>query len=619
MAIQQLPPQLINQIAAGEVIERPASIVKELLENSLDAGAQSVVVDLEQGGVKRVRVRDDGCGIPRDEIELALARHATSKIASLDDLEHVVSMGFRGEALPSIASVSRLMLTSRVEGADSGWRYALDGGEPDGPLQPGPHPLGTTIEVRDLFYNVPARRKFLRTERTEFSHSQQVVERLALSFFSVGFELNHNQRNVLRLPPAKAQAEMARRVARVVGGPFLEQSVFLDESAAGLRLWGWIGLPTFSRSQMDMQYSYVNGRWIRDKTVSHAIRLGYQDVLYHGRHPAFVLFLELDPARVDVNAHPTKQEVRFRDSRLVHDFIYKTIKRVIAGIGPSDAAFSAEGLVAGAERQSPPQSVPSAPPPRNETLDLGETAGIDSTSGGSSGGLSSGGSPSFRPSPQQVAEQMSAYQSLAEGARSMPSPPAVGAPLGYALAQLHGIYILAQNDAGLVLVDMHAAHERITYERLKALHGEQGLKSQPLLVPLTLQVSRPEADLVESAAEALENLGLMLDRVGPEKIVVRGVPALLREGDAESLVRDVLADLREKGLSTRVEEAAHALLSTMACHGSVRANRKLTLEEMNALLRDMEATERSGQCNHGRPTWVQLSMAQLDRLFMRGQ
>ncbi len=340
MSIQQLPPQLINQIAAGEVVERPASVVKELLENSLDAGAQSIAVEVEAGGVKRLRVRDDGCGIAGDEIELALARHATSKIRDLDDLEQVTSMGFRGEALPSIASVSRLTLTSAVEGAESGWRYQLDGGRPVGELQPCPHPSGTTIEVCDLFYNVPARRKFLRTERTEFGHLEQVVERLALSWFDVGFELRHNQRQSLRLAPARDQSARDRRVAAVCGEPFVEQSVFIDESGAGLRIWGWLGLPTFSRSQMDMQYFYVNGRMVRDKLVNHAVRQGYQDVLYHGRHPAFVLHLELDPALVDVNAHPAKHEVRFRDSRLVHDFIFRTLKRVIAGLTPAAAPVS---------------------------------------------------------------------------------------------------------------------------------------------------------------------------------------------------------------------------------------------------------------------------------------
>ncbi len=603
MSIQQLPPQLINQIAAGEVVERPASVAKELLENSLDAGAQSIAVDAEAGGVKRLQVRDDGRGIPADEIPLALARHATSKIRDLDDLERVTSMGFRGEALPSIASVSRLTLTSAVEGADSGWRYQLDGGHPLADPQPYPHPLGTTIEVCDLFYNVPARRKFLRTERTEFGHLEQVVERLALSWFDVGFELRHNQRQSLRLPPARDRQARDRRVASVCGAPFIEQSVFMDEAGAELRLWGWLGLPTFSRSQMDMQYFYVNGRMIRDKLVNHAVRQGYQDVLYHGRHPAFVLHLELDPTRVDVNAHPTKHEVRFRDSRLVHDFIYRTIKRVIAELTPASSPTpGATAPAVGAHE----------PPPRMSPLDLPETAGRRA--------------PAFapdRPAPAAVAEQLAGYQALAEGIEQSSPPsgaePAVGAPLGYALAQLHGIYILAENQAGLVLVDMHAAHERITYERMKAIHHESGLRSQPLLLPLTISVSRREADLVESRQQLLEKLGLQLDRLGPEKIAIRGVPALLRDADAEALVRDVLADLREKGGSSRVEEAANELLSTMACHGSVRANRKLTLEEMNALLRDMEATERSGQCNHGRPTWIQMSVDQLDKLFMRGQ
>lgn len=601
MTIRQLPPQLINQIAAGEVIERPASVAKELLENSLDAGARAISIDVEQGGIRRIRIRDDGVGIPVDEMPLAFARHATSKIGSLEDLEHIRSLGFRGEALPSIASVSRIAMVSAVAGADSGWRYALDGGRVLGEPQPSPHPTGTTIDVRDLFYNVPARRKFLRTEKTEFGHLEQLVRRLALSHFDVSFELSHNQRQSLRLPPATTEELRGRRVGDVFGSAFLEQSVFFDESGAGLRLWGWIGLPTFSRSQADMQYFYVNQRMIRDKLVMHAVRQGYQDVLYHGRHPAYILFLEIDPALVDVNAHPTKHEVRFRESRLVHDFVFRTLKHVIADIRPGVPVESSGVQNADIPQTNAPvqQAAPLPPAAQAEDHRSRATAPV---------GL--------------VAEQLANYGRMAAAA-SVPAhviDEAVDAPpLGYALAQLHGIYVLAQNAAGLVVVDMHAAHERITYEQLKRSYQGDGLRMQPLLLPLTVRVSRREADLVESSTALLATLGMELDRSGDESIVVRAVPTLLSDADNEQLVRDVLADLLEKGGSSRVEDAMNDLLSTMACHGSVRANRQLTIPEMNALLRDMERTERSGQCNHGRPTWMQFSIDQLDKLFQRGQ
>jgi len=600
MSIHQLPPQLINQIAAGEVVERPASVVKELLENSLDAGALAISIDVEQGGVKRIRIRDDGAGIPRDEIPLALARHATSKISGLDDLEKIRSLGFRGEALPSIASVSRLTLTSAQANDDSGWCYSGDAGGGAGELEPYPHPVGATLDVQDLFYNVPARRKFLRTERTEFNHLEQVVQRLALSHFEVGFELRHNQRLSLKVAPAQTREQQARRVAEVCGSAFVEQSVFMDESGAGLRLWGWVGLPTFSRSQADLQYFYVNQRMVRDKLVAHAVRQAYRDVLFHGRHPAFVLYLELDPVLVDVNAHPTKHEVRFRESRLVHDFIYRSLQRVIADVRPED--HNALASLQSAVQETIPEQA-NAP--------LGEPAGYSFPRSNS-------------PSAGAVREQLAGYQSLATAAGQAASeakPVQEGGmpPLGYALAQLHGIHILAENQAGLVLVDMHAAHERITYERMKASQADNKLRVQPLLVPVSLTVSQHEAELVETEHALLSSLGLQVDRSGPETLIIRAVPSLLRHADAEGLVRDVLADLKEKGSSSRIDDAVNDIFSTMACHGSVRANRKLTLEEMNQLLRDMEQTERSGQCNHGRPTWVQLSIEQLDKLFLRGQ
>jgi len=606
MPISQLPPQLINQIAAGEVVERPASVVKELLENSLDAGARRIQVDVEQGGVRRIRIRDDGTGIPRDELSLALSRHATSKIASLDDLERVASLGFRGEALPSIASVSRLTLISATPSGDSGWTIQGDGGDRFEAPMPAAHPTGTTVDVKDLFFNVPARRKFLRTERTEFGHLEEVVRRIALSRFRVGFELSHNQKPGLRLPPAEDEAQQLERVAAICGEAFATQVVRIEHEAAGLRLHGWLGLPTYSRSQADLQYFYVNGRMVRDRLISHAVRQAYQDVLFHGRHPAFVLYLELDPALVDVNAHPAKHEVRFRESRLAHDFLFRSLHRVLAELRPGQG-------MAPARMDSPePQADPARP---------GAYRG-GSWGGGSQSGLN-----------LRVAEVMGAYGDLhpapvaadplasVQGMAPVMSEPGQGEapPLGYALAQLHGVFILAQNQEGLVLVDMHAAHERITYERLKRAYWGEGLKSQPLLVPAHMNVSSREADLVETHGEAFSRFGFDLDRAGIEQLRVRAVPTLLARADTESLVRDVLSDLLTHGESTRVEEAVNELLSSLACHGSVRANRQLTIPEMNALLRDMEATERSGQCNHGRPTWVQLSMDQLDRLFMRGQ
>jgi len=588
MPIQVLPPRLVNQIAAGEVIERPASVVKELLENSLDAGACSIEIDIEHGGRQRIRVRDDGSGIPRDELSLALSRHATSKIATLEDLEHIGSLGFRGEALPSIASVSRLRLSSCSAGAEAGWTVEGDGS--DRPLSPAPvaHPHGTTVDIRDLFFNTPARRKFMRTDATEYRHIETVVHRIALSSFPVAFTLRHNQRAALHLPAAKTREQQERRVAELCGNAFMEQAIHIEHAAAGLRLHGWVALPTFSRSQADLQYFYVNDRMVRDKLVAHAVRQAYQDVLFHGRHPAYLLFLEIDPAAVDVNAHPAKHEVRFRDSRLVHDFLFRTLHEALAAVRPS-----------------PEQP---APQPARPVAGLQfETARATAS-----------GQPSLR---FDVREQMNRYGALHPA--PVPAPDAGTAPdefpLGFALGQLHGVYIMAQNATGLVLVDMHAAHERITYEQLKQAQAGEGIRSQPLLVPLRLGVSVREADACEAQQDAIGELGLDIDRTGREQVVVRAIPALLHAADIGALVRDVLADILEHGSSRRVQESLNELLSTMACHGSVRANRRLTQDEMNALLRDMERTERSGQCNHGRPTWVQVSLAELDKLFLRGR
>ncbi len=596
--IQLLPPQLINQIAAGEVIERPASVVKELLENSLDAGARSLEIDVEQGGKQLIRVRDDGVGVSRDDLALALSRHATSKIRTLEDLERVTSMGFRGEALPSISSVSRLRLISRAQDADAAWGIEADGREQGMEPRPAAHPAGTTVEVRELFYNTPARRKFLRTDKTEFGHLENVIKRLALSRFDTAFHLRHNRRAIASLNPALDEGARDRRVADLCGNEFVAHSVRVDHQAVGLRLWGWIALPTFSRAQQDMQYFFVNGRMVRDRLLAHGLRQAYQDVLYHGRHPAYVVYLELDPQLVDVNAHPAKYEVRFRESRMVHDFLFRTVQRALAEIRPGGhqpAAIAAEPAPPGTSSASAPFTAPSR--------------------------------AYQRPMALQTAEQLAAYGTLhGEPAIAHEAAAAVSfepdtevPPLGFAIAQLHGIYVLAENRAGLVIVDMHAAHERITYERLKRAHTSDGIRAQPLLVPQPLQVSVREADAAEQFAATFTELGFEIDRQGPQSLLIRQMPTLLREADAGTLVRDVLSDLLTHGSSRRIAEAVNDVLSTMACHGSVRANRRLSLAEMNALLRDMERTERSGQCNHGRPTWRQMSVQELDRLFMRGQ
>ena len=603
--IKRLSSRLANQIAAGEVVERPASVAKELLENSLDAGSDRIEIDIEGAGSRLVRVRDNGTGMTADDLPLALARHATSKIAALDDLEAVATLGFRGEALASIGSVSRLTLTSNAASEGAGVCAFTEGREMAVTVKPAAHPRGTTIEVRDLFFNTPARRKFLRTDKTEFGHLEEVVKRLSLSRFDVGFQLRHNGRTVHSLRSAETPAEQARRVAGVCGPAFMEQSVAIGREVPGLRLWGWVGLPTFSRSQADLQYFYVNGRIVRDRLVSHAVRQAYRDVLYHGRHPAFVLYLEMDPAQVDVNVHPTKHEVRFRQGRDVHNFLFSTLHNALSEVRPGASAAPVAG--AGLERQPESSVAPAASPVTQDSLGLSRAmSGQGDAQHHSLARLY--GSPSPSPSPAWVAEP--ALPDQDEG--DIP-------PLGYALAQLKGVYILAENAEGLVLVDMHAAHERITYERLKTARDADGIRSQPLLVPQSIAVSQREADLAAASQDFFARFGLRVERVGSEALVIREVPISLRDADIEQLLRDVLSDLTEHGTSSRVIAHEDAILSTMACHGSVRANRRLSAPEMNALLRDMEATERSGQCNHGRPTWTRLSLAELDRLFLRGR
>ncbi|MDM7858547.1 DNA mismatch repair endonuclease MutL [Thiopseudomonas acetoxidans] len=610
--IHLLSPLLANQIAAGEVVERPASVAKELLENALDAGANRIDIEAEEGGVKLLRIRDNGRGIAHQQLPLALERHATSKIVELADLEGVSTLGFRGEALASISSVSRLCLTSRTADAEQAWQVEAQGRQMEPLVQPAAHPQGTTVQVSDLFYNTPARRKFLRTERTEFDHLQEVVKRMALARFDVAFHLRHNNRSIYALHSATDEQSKARRIAQLLGDEFMEQALPIDIERNGLRLWGWVGLPTFSRSQADMQYFYVNGRTVRDKLVGHAVRQAYRDVLYGGRFPAFVLYLELDPNKVDVNVHPTKHEVRFRDGRSVHDFLYSALNRTLAEVRPGDAV-------------SAPASSQMLAPSAVTGVMAGEFAGQNelglrdspteqSNISARSFGYDSRSTVNFS-APQSQAYQAFTAPLMGENTVAETEIP----PLGYAIAQLKGIYILAENQLGLVLVDMHAAHERVMYERLKTAMAQEGLRGQPLLVPQTLSLSAREIDCAEQNAQWFNQLGFELQTLGEESIAIRQIPALLKQAHAADLVQAVLADLMEYGSSDRVQAHINELLATMSCHGAVRANRQLSIAEMNALLRDMEITERSGQCNHGRPTWTQLNMTELDALFLRGR
>ncbi|WP_248131187.1 DNA mismatch repair endonuclease MutL [Pseudomonas sp. B329] len=627
--IELLSPRLANQIAAGEVVERPASVIKELLENSIDSGARRIDVDVEQGGVKLLRVRDDGSGISSDDLPLALARHATSKIRDLEDLERVMSLGFRGEALASISSVARLTLTSRTRDAEQAWQVETEGRDMAPRVQPAAHPVGTSVEVRDLFFNTPARRKFLKAEKTEFDHLQEVIKRLALARFDVAFHLRHNGKTILSLHEANDDAARARRVAAVCGSGFLEQALPIEIERNGLRLWGWVGLPTFSRSQADLQYFFVNGRAVRDKLVAHAVRQAYRDVLFNGRHPTFVLFFEVDPSVVDVNVHPTKHEVRFRDGRMVHDFLYGTLHRALGDVRPDDQLLAP--IVTAVVRPSGPEAGEFGPQGEMSlAANLLQSTPSQPAYTAPNSGAGAGYQYQYTPRPQStvpVAEAQAAYREFfapLPGAEpgAAPSLPEGGGdipPLGYALAQLKGIYILAENAHGLVLVDMHAAHERIMYERLKIAMASEGLSGQPLLVPESLAVSQREADCAEEHHSVFQKLGFELQRLGPETLAIRQIPALLKQAEANRLVADVLADLMEYGTSDRIQAHINELLGTMACHGAIRANRRLALPEMNGLLRDMENTERSGQCNHGRPTWTQMGLDDLDKLFLRGR
>jgi len=590
--IHILPELLINQIAAGEVVERPASALKELLENALDAGAKNIGAHLAAGGTGLIRVTDDGCGITHDDLALALARHSTSKIASLEDLERVGTLGFRGEALASIASVSRLKLSSRVPDAKHGWTVSCEGPELSAPAPSSTGP-GTTVEVRDLYFNTPARRKFLKSEATEFAHCDEAFKRIALAHSAVGFTLQHNNRTHWQLRSHSA----AERIAAILGAQFQAAAIAVDEFSSGLRLHGCVAEPAYARSSREAQYFFVNGRFVRDKLLAHAIRQAYRDVLHHERHPAYVLFLEIDAATVDVNVHPMKTEVRFREPRAIHQFLFHALGKALARTAA--AAVSAT-----------PTAAPQLRPP--------EAAG-NTTSPGlrhqSAMALTAGEPETF-------------YSTLFAAPRQFPPtatasalpPAATGSlPLGHALAQLGGVYILAENSNGLIVVDMHAAHERIMYEKLKQAFDQQHTPMQPLLVPASVPASALDVVTAEEHADLLQGMGFEITPASSTSLVVRAVPALLRQADPAELARDVLREIRETGDSRALTEQRNALLGTLACHAAVRANRRLSLPEMDALLRDMERTERSGQCNHGRPTWFAITLDELDRMFLRGR
>ena len=594
-SIRLLPDTLISQIAAGEVVERPASVLKELLENSLDAGATEISVSLMQGGIKQLKVTDDGGGIDADDLSLAFSRHATSKIASLDDLEQVRSLGFRGEALASIASVARVALTTRTEGAAHAWSISAEGGAQGAP-QPAAHPRGTSVEVNELYFNTPARRKFLRAEATEFGHCEDVFKRVALSRPGVAFNLRHNARVISHLQAGDA----ARRIAAVAGAEFADAARALDENSSGLRLSGFAGSPAFSRSSRDAQFVFVNGRFVRDKLLAHALRQAYQDMLHGDRHAAYVLFLELEPLGVDVNVHPAKTEVRFRDARAVHQFVFHAVSKALSASAAHTpaAAVSPVASAAGMNFQRAPYQ---------SSLGVAQPAAAYQAMF------------SLPPGPAPAPAGSAARTAFENIVAAAPPQAETDAPLGWALAQLHGIYILAQNRQGLVLVDMHAAHERILYEKLKTALEAQGMSAQKLLIPVTFNADRLEVATVEEHADLLQRLGFDIAPLSPTALAVRAVPSMLAQADVAGLAHALLSEVREFGGSRVLTEHQHELLSTMACHGAVRAHRLLTVAEMNALLREMEVTERSGQCNHGRPTWYQMSMADLDKLFLRGR
>ena len=650
MRIQVMSDMLANQIAAGEVIERPASVVKELVENSLDAGAEHIQIDIVKGGVELIRVRDDGKGVHPDDMLLTVERHATSKVYSYQDLESVNSLGFRGEALASIAAVSRLRLSSKSEQVEQGMMVKQEG--VDITHEPTAHPQGTTVEIRDLFYNTPARRKFLRTDKTEFKHIETLVSRLALGHFSVAVRLTHNSRDIFQLPVADNLSRQEHRLATILGREFMGHALHLEFSAAGMRLSGWAALPNFTRSQGDMQYFYINGRYVRDKVLTHAMRQAYHDVLFNGRHPAYVIYLEIDPTLVDVNVHPTKHEVRFRESQTVHQFVVKAVRDALSQVKPEDEVNSSRLVEYQAEQHAShishtvpvtptvpgstsyhhPASAVSINKPSKAVVQSQLKTGARLYANNQS--VSSGGAETTIPVDNALADQDMAATAptvqpcLSDVFSSTPSPamPTTQTPiehtecaLGTAIAQCHEIYILAQNQQGLVLVDTHAAHERILYEKMKKEVQSDQLASQALLVPISLDLSMAEMQVLPEVMTHLERLGFELSQSGEQQVFIRAIPHYLNQKRVIQLVKDVLADFNAHGRSQRVKHDLDYVLATVACHSAIRARHPLTITEMNALLRDMEKTENSGFCNHGRPTWVQFSLSQLDKFFLRGQ
>ncbi len=611
--IQRLTSHLANQIAAGEVIERPASVVKELVENSLDANSQQIDIDINKGGIQRIHVRDNGLGIHKDDLILALDRHATSKIHTLSDLERINTLGFRGEALASMSSIARLNLSSSTEATQQGWKITCDYQHELIPV-PTAHARGTTVEVLDLFFNTPARRKFLKSEQTEFAHIEILIKRLSLSHFSIGFSLQHNKRPIYQLHPAYSEADKEKRIATLCSRSFVENAIYIDMRGIDLRLWGWISLPTFSRSQSDLQYLYVNRRMVKDKLINHAVKQAYQDVLYNGRHPAFTLFIELDPHAVDVNAHPAKHEVRFRESRLVYDFVKQSLQKALANTRPKTQTINPMPLATelSAELNKKIAAIsPEISYHRQTSYPL--QVAVDAKS------YQTETDHSFCISPTEQEELLTEKKPTTLLAEK-PVENLVGdPPLGFSLAQLHGIYILAENTQGLILVDIHAAHERILYERLKQDIKNAGIKTQILLIPICLTLSQQEILLLDEYASLFTQFGFKLENLGPETVIIRQIPDLLAQNNIEQLVHDVLSDLIQHANSQHLSEKINELLSSIACHSAIRAHRSMTLIEMNQLLRDMEQTSRSSQCNHGRPTWKQLSLSDIDRFFLRGR
>lgn len=606
--IQRLTSHLANQIAAGEVIERPASIVKELVENSLDAGSQQIDIDIDKGGIQRIRVRDNGHGIHKDDLTLALDRHATSKIQTLNDLERIHTLGFRGEALASISAIARLRLSSSTETTQQGWAIHCDYHQALIPA-PTPHARGTTIEVLELFFNTPARRKFLKSEQTEFAHIETLVKRLSLSHFSIGFSLHHNKRLIYQLPPAQDETAKEERIASLCNPAFIENAIYIDMQGMDLRLWGWISLPTFSRSQTDLQYFYLNRRIVKDKLINHAIKQAYQDVLYNGRHSAFILFIELDPYAVDVNAHPAKYEVRFRESRLVYDFVKQSIQKALANTSPKPPTVKST-LPA---TKLPTELKEKIDRPYSEINPLQRKC-FPLLISNDSIAYANEITHSFLPPQQEKLCTENSALEVKHTEHGLSDPP-----LGFALAQLHGIYILAENTQGLILVDIHAAHERILYEQLKQDLENTRLKTQILLIPISLTLSQQDLLLLDEYTHVFTEFGFKLESLGPQTVLIRQVPELLAHHNIEQLIQDVLSDLAQHTHSQQILEKINELLSSVACHSALRAHCRMTLVEMNQLLRDMEQTSRSNQCNHGRPTWKQLSLSDIDRFFLRGR